>query len=85
MPIDYELLSYGRRLHKAIWRSYAIEAAACIGGALLVASALRCSLNSHHGSAIICAIGAVLAFAAFDFARKAGARARSTLENIDRS
>jgi len=52
MPIDYELLSYGHRLHKAIWRSYAIEAAACIGGALLVASALRCSLNSHHGSAI---------------------------------
>jgi len=85
MPIDYELISYGRRLHKAVWRHYVMEAAACIGGAILVASAFRCVLHGHYGSATSCAIGAILAFVVFDYARKAGARARSTLKNIDHS
>ena len=85
MRIDHTLTAFTRRLHLAIWRSYAMQAAACVGGALLATCALQCALDSRHGQAIICTVGVVLAFVVFDYARKAGGRARSMLDNIDRS
>jgi len=68
---------------RAIWRSYAMQAVACVGGALLATSAIRCALDGRHEQAIICAVGVALAFVVFDYASEE--RRARRLENVDHS
>jgi len=73
---------YKARLRLAVRRSYAVQVAACVSGALIAWSAARCALDGHYGQSAICTIMLVLAFVTFSYAATEGARARKTLDML---
>jgi len=79
---DHSVTIYKDRMRLAVRRSYAVQAAACVSGALIVWCAVHCALDGHYGQSAICAAMLVLAFVTFAYAAKEGARARKTLDML---
>jgi len=73
---------YKERMRLAVRRSHAVQAAACVSGALIAWCAAHCALDGRYGQSAICTIMLVLAFATFSYAAREGARARKTLDML---
>jgi len=79
---DHSVAIYQERMRLAIRRSHAVQAAACVSGALIAWCAASLALEGHYGHSAICTSMLVLAFVTFNYAAKEGARARKTLDML---
>jgi len=79
---DQSVAIYQERMRLAIRRSHAIQAAACVAGALIIWCAAHCALEGHYGQSAICTSMLVLAFVTFSYAARECARARKTLDML---
>lgn len=81
---DPSLTTYERRMHFIIWRSYALQATACLTGALMMWCAAQCAINGYYGQSCICASALVLSLMMFTFGARERVRAHKTLEILNR-
>jgi len=79
---DHSVAIYKHRTHLVVWRSYALQVAACVSGALIAWCASRCALDGHYSWAAICSSLLLLNFVTFDYATRDRARARRTLDML---
>jgi hypothetical protein len=79
---DHGVAIYQHRMRLAVWRSYALQVAACAFGALIAGCAARCAIDGHYDWLAICTSVLVLNFVTFNYAARDRARARKTLEML---
>ena len=79
---DHSVATYAHRMHLAIWRSYALQAVACVTGALIAWCAATCAIEGHYGWSAICTSVLVLNFVTFNYAAREREHARNTLEML---
>jgi hypothetical protein len=79
---DQGMAMYERRMHLAVWRSYAVQVVACVSGALIVWCAAQCALDGHYGWSATCSSLLVLNFVTFSYAARDRAHAHKTLDML---